>query len=107
MAAKEAARQGCPFCTLLIRSFEGKTSRYAWLPEEWPILAYNNWWIHLDMIGATTPQDVEAGGNTLAITHLRAMVAPKNHTLPYTHLRRGVSVRTAQADFHVVADPGM
>jgi hypothetical protein len=112
-AAKEAAGQGCSFCSLLIGCFEDKLSKENWrLPkrQNWRLPRRQSWedrWcIHLDVKRPARRQDVESGGAALMIVALRATLAPENHTLPYTQLRRGPPRRYPSVDFHVVADPG-
>jgi hypothetical protein len=100
-AAKEAAGEGCSFCSLLVGCFEDKLSGGTWsLPRRWE----DHWWIHLDVKGPAKRQDVESGGAGLTISGLRATLALENLTLPYTQMR-GPSRSYASLDFHVVADP--
>jgi hypothetical protein len=102
-AAKEAASEGCSFCSLLVGCFEDKLSRGT---RSLPGHREDHWWIHLDMKSPAKRQDVESGGAGLAISGLRATLASEDLTLPYTQMRRGPPRRYPPLDFHTVADPG-
>jgi hypothetical protein len=103
-AAKEAAGEGCSFCSLLVDCFEVKLRRGTrLLPER----GEDHWWIHLDVNSFTKRQDVESGGDALEISRLRATLALENLTLPYTRIRtRRPPRRYLSLDFHVAADSG-